>query len=106
MGWGIIFNKDIYLNRLRLDSKGDLMELIEYTNQSIVGIEREIAMLVASTPKDIVLDVEENVLEYLDLKLKEKHQLLKENVLLLERIEMLLEYLDDNPEVDIKTLNK
>jgi hypothetical protein len=106
MGWGIIFNQDIYLNRLRLDSKQDLIELIEDTNQFIADIEREIAMLVASTPKDIVLDVGENVLEYLDLQLKEKHQLLKENVLLLGRIEMLLEYLDDNPDVDIKTLNK
>jgi hypothetical protein len=107
MGWGTQFTTDVYLSRMSFDSKWELRDKIKEEEESIKSIQLEIAMMVAATPKDIVTDSDtENAVTNLKFKLNELFEWLEETYFLLAKLYQLQQYLEENPDVDIKTLDR
>ena len=53
MGWGIDFKTNIFLNKITITSKGDLLDLIKEKETDVLKLKSLIRMYVSGSPKEI-----------------------------------------------------
>ncbi len=110
MGYGTIFTTEIYLNRQIFSSRYELDDKIKELENYIELSKRELLAFAVSTPKDVMTEknVEGEVENHMDQILRrtrETFECMEDNYRELNRLYQFKEYLDENPDVDIKTLN-
>ncbi len=110
MSWGTNINLDLYLSRITFNSKEDLLDMIHDIQDTINEINQELLMFASSTPKDIVLVLDDEFEDSLRLPIIHSYvsgQLtyLQEQTSLLTKLELFLEHLEDHPEISIEQYN-
>lgn len=101
MSWGTIFNADIFLSRQSYDSIASIQDMIKELDEDIEWKEKRLALLAASTPKDVV----DEGCDALGWVASEVHQITEEyNDSLIERfkLSLYLDYLDGDENKLIK----
>lgn len=110
MGYGTIFTTDIYLNRQIFNSRYELDDKIKEFENLIEMSKRELLAFAVSTPKDVMAEKNEdgeveNPMDQILRRTAETFEWMEDNYRELNRLYQFQEYLDENPDVDIKTLN-
>lgn len=110
MGYGTSFTADIYLNRQIFESRYEVDEKIKELEKFIEQGKQELLALAVSTPKDVIAEKNEdgyveNPLDQIIRKTRETFEWMEDNYRELNKLYQFQEYLDENPDVDIKTLN-
>ncbi len=110
MGYGTIFTTEIYLNRQIFNSRYELDDKIKELEGYIESAKRELLAFAVSTPKDVMTEKNEegeveNPMDQILRRTRETFEFMEDNYRELNRLYQFQEYLDENPDVDIKTLN-
>ena len=110
MGYGTAFTTEIYLNRQIYQNRHELDERIKEIEGYIESAKQELTALAVSTPKDVIAEKDEsgypqNPIDEVLRKTKETFEWMEENYRNLHQLYEYQQYLDENPEVDMKKLN-
>lgn len=106
MSWGIQFTTDVFIPRMKIETKEELLRTIVDTRMAINESTSRLLMLAAGTPKDIIVAEEEDcIIRKIKEEVEENVEELLESSLYLQKLEMFLQYIEDNPDVDIKSFN-
>lgn len=110
MGYGTTFTTEIYLNRQIFNSRYELDDKIKELENMIELSKRELLAFAVSTPKDVMTEKNEegeveNPMDQILRRTSETFECMEDNYRELNRLYQFQEYLDENPDVDIKTLN-
>jgi len=110
MGWGTTFKAEIYLNRQIFQNRYELDEKIKEIEGFIESSKRELTALAVSTPKDVMAEKDsdgyvENPIDQILRRTAEIFEWMEENYRNLHQLYEYQQYLDENPEVDMKKLN-
>lgn len=110
MGYGTAFTTEIYLNRQIFQNRHELDERIKEIEGYIESAKQELTALAVSTPKDVIAEKDEsgypqNPIDEVLRKTKETFEWMEENYRNLHQLYEYQQYLDENPEVDMKKLN-
>jgi hypothetical protein len=110
MGYGTTFITDIYLNRQIFNSRYELDDRIKELENIIELSKRELLAFAVSTPKDAMAEKNEdgyveNPIDQILRRTAEIFEWMEDNYRTLNMLYQFKEYLDENPDVDIKTLN-
>jgi predicted nuclease with TOPRIM domain len=110
MGYGTSFTTEIYLNRQIFNSRYELDDKIKELENMIELSKRELLAFAVSTPKDVMTEKNEegeveNPMDQILRRTRETFECMEDNYRELNRLYQFQEYLDENPDVDIKTLN-
>ena len=109
MGYGTTFTTEIFLNRQLFDSRYELDEKVKELEDFIESAKLELTAFAVATPKDIMAEQNEdggieNPIDQILRRTRETFDWMEDNYRELYRLYQLQEYLDENPDVDIKTL--
>ena len=107
MGYGTAFTTEIYLNRQIFQNRYELDEKIKEIEGSIEYLKRELTALAVSTPKDVMAEKDsdgyvENPIDQILRRTAEIFEWMEDNYGDLNRLYQYQQYLDENPEVDMK----
>ena len=110
MGYGTTFTTDIYLNRMIFSSRYELDDRVKELEGYIEYAKRELLAFAVGTPKDIMAEKNEdgeieNPIDQILRRTSETFEWMEDNYRELNKLYQFQEYLDENPDVDIKTLN-
>ena len=110
MGYGTTFTLDIYLNRQIFNSRSELDDKIKELENMIELSKRELLAFAIGTPKDIIAEKNEygeveNPIDQILRRTAEAFEWMEDNYRELNKLYQFKEYLDENPDVDIKILN-
>jgi hypothetical protein len=110
MGWGTSFTSDVYLSRESFSSRYELDSKVKQIEGWINNYKQELIAYAVATPKDVMAPVnEDNIPEHpFDMILRRVNEIfdtLNDLYNELNKLYQLQEYLDDNKDIDIKTLN-
>ena len=110
MGYGTTFTTDIYINRMVFSSRYELDDKIKELENYIELSKRELLAFAVSTPKDVITEKNEdgeieNPMDQILRRTSETFEWMEDNYRELNKLYQFQEYLDENPDVDIKTLN-
>jgi len=110
MGWGTTFKAEIYLNRQIFQNRYELDEKIKEIEGFIESSKRELTALAVSTPKDVMAEKDsdgyvENPIDQILRRTAEIFEWMEDNYRNLHQLYEYQQYLDENPEVDMKKLN-
>lgn len=110
MGYGTTFTTEIYLNRQIFNSRYELDERVKNLESYIESAKRELTAFAVGTPKDIMVEKNEdgeieNPIDQILRRTSETFEWMEDNYRELYKLYQFQEYLDENPDVDIKTLN-
>lgn len=110
MGWGTTFKAEIYLNRQIFQDRYELDEKVKEIEGYIESAKQELTALAVSTPKDVIAEKDEsgypqNPIDEILRKTRETFEWMEENYRNLHQLYEYQQYLDENPEVDMKKLN-
>ena len=109
MGYGTTFTTEIFLNRQLFDSRYELDEKVKELEDFIESAKLELTAFAVATPKDVMAEQNEdgyveNPIDQILRRTRETFDWMEDNYRELYRLYQLQEYLDENPDVDIKTL--
>jgi hypothetical protein len=105
MGWGTEFTTNIFINKTVFRSLLELNTEIENINIDNSNYKKELAMLVAATPRDIVPDEwKDEPITWLGNRVDYLIESIIENELLLKKINLFKEHLEDSGK-DIQEYN-
>ena len=96
MGWGVDFQADIFLSHQ--DYQGNIYQVegaIESCNEEIEVAKQEILMYCSATPKDLMIDEDDNPISTIRSEVSEKFNIIKENIIKLYQLELYKEYLEE-----------
>jgi hypothetical protein len=107
MGWGTSFKAEIYLNRQIFNSKFELDERIKEVKEYIESAKRELTAYAVATPRDIIAEKDEsgyiqNPIDEVLRKVHETFEWMEDNYRDLNRLYQYQQYLEENPDIDIK----
>lgn len=110
MGYGTTFTTDIYLNRMVFSSRYELDGRVKELENHIESAKRELLAFAIGTPKDIIAEKNEdgyveNPIDQILRRTSETFEWMEDIYRELNKLYQFREYLDENPDVDIKTLN-
>ena len=110
MGYGTAFTTEIYLNRQIFQNRYELDEKIKEIEGFIESSKRELTALAVSTPKDVMAEKDsdgyvENPIDQILRRTAEIFEWMEDNYRNLHQLYEYQQYLDENPEVDMKKLN-
>ena len=110
MGYGTTFTTDIYLNRMVFSSRYELDGRVKELENHIESAKRELLAFAIGTPKDIIAEKNEdgyveNPIDQILRRTAETFEWMEDIYRELNMLYQFKEYLDENPDVDIKTLN-
>jgi hypothetical protein len=110
MGYGTSFTTEIYLNRQIFNSRYELDDKIKELEGYIESTKRQLTSFAVSTPKDVIAEKNEdgyveNPIDQILRRTAETFEWMEDNYRELNKLYQFKEYLDENPDVDIKTLN-
>jgi hypothetical protein len=110
MGYGTTFTTDIYLNKQIFSSRYELDERVKELESHIESAKRELLAFAVGTPKDIMAEKNEdgyieNPIDQILRRASETFNWMEDNYRELNRLYQFQEYLDENPDVNFKTLN-
>jgi hypothetical protein len=107
MGYGTSFTTDIYLNRQIFESRWELDEKVKELEKFIEQGKQELLALAVSTPKDVIAEKDadgypQNPIEEVLRKTRETFEWMEDNYRELNKLYQFQEYLDENPDVELK----
>ena len=107
MGWGISFKADIYLSRQVFNSKYELDEKIKEVEEYIESAKLELTAYAVATPRDIIAEKDEsgyiqNPIDEVLRKVNETLEWMEDNYRDLNKLYQYQQYLEENPDIDIK----
>jgi len=107
MGYGTSFTTDIYLNRQIFESRWELDEKVKELEKFIEQGKQELLALAVSTPRDVISDKDadgypQNPIEEVLRKTRETFEWMEDNYRELNKLYQFQEYLDENPDVELK----
>lgn len=103
MGWGISFKEDVYISKKHFNSVFELDDEIEELKEDLVQREKEILMYVSGRPSDFIpSDWEEDGVIFLKNRVEEAFELYREDYSLLLKLLSFKQYLEENPQENIK----
>jgi predicted nuclease with TOPRIM domain len=110
MGYGTTFTTEIYINRMVFSSRYELDDRVKELENYIELSKRELLAFAVGTPKDIITEKNEdgeieNPIDQILRRTSEAFEWMEDNYRELNKLYQFQEYLDENPDVDIKTLN-
>jgi len=110
MGYGTTFTTEIYLNRQIFNSRYELDDKIKELENHIESAKRELTAFAVGTPKDIMAEKNEdgyveNPIDQILRRTSETFEWMEDNYRELNKLYQFQEYLDENPDVDIKKIN-
>ena len=110
MGYGTTFTTEIYLNRQIFNSRYELDDKIKELENNIESAKRELTAFAVATPKDIMAEKDEdgyveNPIDQILRRTSETFEWMEDNYRELNKLYQFQEYLDENPDVDIKKIN-
>lgn len=110
MGYGTEFTTDIYINRMVFNSRYELDDKIKELENYIELSKRELLAFAVSTPKDVITEKNEdgeieNPIDQILRRTSEAFEWMEDNYRELNKLYQFQEYLNENPDVDIKKLN-
>ena len=107
MGWGTSFTTEIYLSRQVFNSKFELDEKIKEVERYIESAKLELTAYVVATPRDIIAEKDEsgyiqNPIDEVLRKVNETLEWMEDNYRDLNKLYQYQQYLEENPDIDIK----
>ena len=110
MGYGTSFIIEIYLSRQIFSSRYELDDKVKEIEGYIESAKRELTAFAVSTPKDVMVEKNEdgyveNPIDQILRRTSETFDWLQDNCRELNRLYLLQEYLDENPDVNIEKIN-
>ena len=107
MGYGTLFTTEIYLNRQIFNSKFELDERIKELEGYIESAKLELTAYAVATPRDIIAEKDEsgyiqNPIDEILRKVHETFERMEANYRDLNRLYQYQQYLEENPDIDIK----
>ena len=98
MGWNINFKADIFLNKIIISNKYQLLDLIEEKEKELTTYKEQIMMFVSSTPKDITsTEWKDEPIRFLQNEVNTIFEEYNENIKLLKDLYYYKEYLEKHP---------
>jgi Na+/phosphate symporter len=110
MGWGTSFTADVYLSRQIFQSRYELDERVKKLEGYINSAKSELTAYAVATPKDIMAERDEeglveNPIDQILRRTPEIFEWMEDNYRELNRLCQFQQYLDENPDVDLRKLN-
>lgn len=107
MGYGTAFTTEIYLNRQIFQNLYELDERIKEVEGYIESAKKELLALAVSTPKDVIAEKDEsgypqNPIDEVLRKTSEIFEWLEDNYTELHKLYQYRQYLEENPDKEIK----
>ena len=106
MGWGTQFKHDIFIKSKSFSSKIDIEDEIEDELESIGVWKQELAMLASMRPSDYPLEEGYDLIYSLKNRVCDIVDSITESSKNIKSYQLLLEYLEDNPDVDVRKLSE
>jgi len=109
LGWGTNFLADVYLSHQTFRTKDELLNAIAECEENIKIIREKLCMYAVSSPKEIVdpyineedrFDTESRI-DIIQSEVNDNLSYLEELIRELQKLEMFLEMLEDNPDKNI-----
>lgn len=98
MGYGIDFKADIYLNRISIENKYQLEDMVQEKEKELITYKEQIMMFVSSNPKDIIPDDwKDEPIRFLQNEVDQIFEGYDENMNLLKDLYYYKEYLEEHP---------
>lgn len=105
MGWGIDFKADVYLSRESFNSVEELKDSIDECYSDMEDVKNQIGMYMAASVSDIVPDDwDDEKVPFLRNRLRDLFESYDMYFKRAIKLEMFLEYLEDNPDKDIQEI--
>lgn len=95
MGWGTSFTSDIYLNRITFSSVYEIKEKILELKEEIITLKNSIYIIAGSTPKDICLSDEDDIVSKTSYEVKGILDSIDEKNIELFQTELFLEFIEN-----------
>ena len=106
MSWGIDFKADVYLLRESFASKLELEDTIEECYDDMEDVKKRIAMYMSASLKEVVPEEwEGDKILFLRNELSDLFESYDSYFKRAIKLEMFLEYLENNPDKDIKEIS-
>lgn len=109
MGWGISFTPEVFISKESYNSIIEIEDTIREIEEQQVQISAILKMWAAACPSDIINCDDDDcghIMTTLHGIIDEELTSYKENFYKLFTLRLLLEYLQEHPEVDINTLKE
>lgn len=94
MGWGMNLYTDIYYSKLSFSSKYDVEDAIEMHDDAIKRSEKELTSLALITEPKKFCDEESDPIYYLQNRVEELVEIIKDNTIMKYKLELLLDTWD------------
>lgn len=110
MGYGTAFTTEIYLNRQAFRSRYELDEKVKELEGYIESAKRELTAFAVATPRDVMAEKNEdgyveNPIDQILTRTRETFDWMEDNYRELNRLYLFQEFLDENPDADLKKMN-
>lgn len=106
MSWGIDFKADVYLSRESFISKLELEDTIEECYKDMEDVKQRIAMYMSSSLSEVVPEEwEGDKITFLRNELADLLESYNDYFKRALKLEMFLEYLENNPDKDVKEIS-
>lgn len=103
MGHGTSFTIDIFLRSQHFRDKSDVEDKIEETKDYIGKLKEQINMFASSNPRDVIpTDWKDEPIRWIQNQVNELLESLEEQLFELHRLDLYLEYLNENNITEIK----
>lgn len=103
MGWGTTFVTEVYINKEVYANVSEVNHKIQELQDNIEHYKTRLKLMVISTPKDVMSEDEKDVdvIWWVDNNVSEILQEMEEDVHHLALLNLYLEYLQEEPKIDI-----